>query len=151
MIDINKLKALHEAATQGPWELDMGGCIDRIKLASPWVEDAWEGDAEAMSNAALIVALRNALPDIIADYERLIDELHWKDIRIENLGTYLRAAVRDLEQQVKFGEGCKSCSPRTEIEYPCARCCHDYDNWHTDEDNWRWRGHDEFVGVPPNL
>lgn len=83
---LDKLKALHEAATPDGWHvvkygdgdslvicLDVAGdqriafmatpgCRDSIKRQSIW--------SEIKANAALIVALRNALPDLIAQAER---------------------------------------------------------------------------------
>lgn len=45
------------------------GCGDpqkweRLKINSPWVEDAWEGDAEAVANMRRLAACWNALIDL---------------------------------------------------------------------------------------
>ena len=80
-----------------------------------------------------------------AENKKLIEQLHMKDIREENLTTYYAAARRDLS---RYGRCCETCRPDASLEYPCARCEHDADNWHHDEDNWRWRGEDEFLNVP---
>ena len=92
MIDLNQLVQLHEKATPGLWELDTDGSIADLKILSPWIEDAWLGDVEAESNMALIAALRNALPEIIAELEHL---------RAEN--TELRRTATLFTQR---GDGC---------------------------------------------
>ena len=49
------------------------GCGDpqkweRLKINSPWVEDAWEGDAEAVANMRRLVACWNACEGIDTEY-----------------------------------------------------------------------------------
>lgn len=78
MTDIESLRALHEAATPGPWEETVlgsegydvrapGPTKRRLRVARCGYE-AWEVDR---ANAELIAAMRNALPDLLDELERL--------------------------------------------------------------------------------
>lgn len=64
-----ELKRLCEAATPGPWEANM----DQV-----WC-DGWLADVHRDENAAFIAAARTALPGLIAEVERLTDELAERD------------------------------------------------------------------------
>lgn len=74
MIDIEKLKALHEVATAGPWqgysEPDVGlpySLFSGVPMQSSF------GPVEPFTGAEvdLVAFLRNAVPEIIAQSERL--------------------------------------------------------------------------------
>ena len=77
----DKLKALAEKATPGPWNADSGVCIadaqdlpciideHRSLVASTW--DDGRSIEQAEANAALIVALVNNLPTILTALESL--------------------------------------------------------------------------------
>ena len=60
---------MSETHTPGPWFAREDGCIavgdkpisqtqkwNLLKVISPWVENAWDGDPEALANARLIAA-----------------------------------------------------------------------------------------------
>jgi hypothetical protein len=72
--------------TPTPWKVQHDGCIMGpsffIKIASPWIEEAWTGDAEARANAAFIVqavnsfdAMKKAL-EAFADFCDGFDGMH---------------------------------------------------------------------------
>ncbi len=75
MTDIESLRALHEAATPGPWFVEMAGDFDHecaiIECAR------WNGYINTIDlgsdhdTANLIAAMRNALPDLLDGLERL--------------------------------------------------------------------------------
>jgi len=62
------LKSLAEVATPGPWRADG---TDLIDVDDSLIASVWEADCddEQSDNARLIVALRNALPTILAALE----------------------------------------------------------------------------------
>jgi hypothetical protein len=57
VMDLAELRRLHESATPGPWSSD-----DQKRLRAMLLRDA---------DAALIVAMRNALPELLERVERL--------------------------------------------------------------------------------
>lgn len=72
----DKPEAMH---TPTPWVLK-NDCIsdsrpdakiDRLKIISPWIEDAWEHDAEAKANMALIVLAVNSHARLLKEREEL--------------------------------------------------------------------------------
>jgi predicted phage gp36 major capsid-like protein len=74
---IAKLRALCEAATPGPWErLDLDGApTPRVgyRIVSGGIERSHIA-AESRKDAALIAAARSALPEALAEIERLTKE-----------------------------------------------------------------------------
>ena len=76
IINLDALKALDQAATPGPWTA--GGPYVRrhevvVAQRLPFVE--LTSDTEGEANATLIAAARNALPELVAEVERLRAEL----------------------------------------------------------------------------
>lgn len=79
MTDIESLRALHEAATPGPWEVLEDGNGRKVFDAGLWSEEAGHYSVESMAfgnpefraDAALITAMRNALPDLLDELGRL--------------------------------------------------------------------------------
>jgi hypothetical protein len=80
MTDIEKLRELLAKATPGPWyyyegEIEDGKQIEGADLrgngASVWRIDMGDYDALDNANAALIVAVVNALPELLDEVERL--------------------------------------------------------------------------------
>jgi hypothetical protein len=89
LVDLDKLETLERAATPGPWDkVDSKGEIhiyccsnsDGYIHSGDWVASAADGD-----EAALILGVRNALPDLIAELRaaravvraaRSLDEAH---------------------------------------------------------------------------
>ena len=78
MIDINKLQSLHEAATPEPWAqagayahvfaVDTGDPTDiGAIIGEVWHNTRWR--TQQKDNVALIVSIRNALPDIIDELQ----------------------------------------------------------------------------------
>jgi hypothetical protein len=70
--DLAKLRVLHEAATPGPWvvvtgkNISIGPCPgQRVALCN------YDNGPIEKANAALIAAMFNALPDLIAEIEQL--------------------------------------------------------------------------------
>jgi hypothetical protein len=60
--------------TPGPWEMRADGCVHRaghkwglVKIISPWREEAWDGDPEAIANARLIAAA----PEMLAALKQI--------------------------------------------------------------------------------
>lgn len=79
--DIARLRALEAAASAGPWELDEldknGQRVIRqehIELATFWHHSVGSIEKEMEANAALTVAMRNALPSLLARIEALTVE-----------------------------------------------------------------------------
>lgn len=81
MTDIESLRALHEAATPGPWREGFGKeIIARNGPHPPEILSASTGDDEDWDVAyldikdadlALLIAMRNALPDLLNELDRL--------------------------------------------------------------------------------
>lgn len=92
---LEKICARCKASTPGPWVLDSSGYIDSLKILSPWLEEAWEGDEEALRNMEFIAAAKQDIP-------ALLDEL-----------APLRA--RDTLRQVILETLCPD-------ELPCPAC-----------------------------
>lgn len=70
---IEELKALDAKATQGPWEC-MGSSItdwnfEQATYTAEWIPNK-ENYPKQRADAALIVAMRNVLPQLLADRER---------------------------------------------------------------------------------
>lgn len=66
--------------TATPWAVTVGGVITSgddllsgIKLISPWIEDAWDDDPEALANSALIVQAVNAHADLVNALQTFTD------------------------------------------------------------------------------
>ena len=84
----------YSQATPRPWwaeddgTLRHGNGISFVKLISPWIEQAWNGDAEAIANSHLIAAAVNAHDALLAGRDRLRQAL---DIATEALTDYLNA------------------------------------------------------------
>ena len=60
--------------TPGPWKYQMQRIHSAngfVKYASPWLEDAWEGDKEAEANMRLMAAA----PDLLAEAMSVIDQI----------------------------------------------------------------------------
>jgi hypothetical protein len=86
-LDLDKLKALCEAATEGPWDTMGGGksigIVADYEPESPlgsalMIGSCWHNEAikqDGYANAAFIKAARTALPELIAEVERLREEL----------------------------------------------------------------------------
>lgn len=64
-----QLRELAEAATPGPWEAREHDGLGAIAHPHGWVLEGEDDCARDAADRALIVALRNALPRIIADRE----------------------------------------------------------------------------------
>ena len=69
---IEELRALLAKATPGPWEVDYldknGQRVIRqehIEIATFWHHSVGSIEKEMEANAALVVAMRNALPDLL--------------------------------------------------------------------------------------
>ena len=70
-------------ATPRPWRVDDDGTLrhgnsevsDAVKLISPWTEDAWCGNVEAVANSYLIVAAVNAHDALVAERDKLNAEV----------------------------------------------------------------------------
>ena len=69
---IEELRALLAKATPGPWEVDYldknGQRVIRqehIEIATLWHHSVGSIEKEMEANAALVVAMRNALPDLL--------------------------------------------------------------------------------------
>ena len=80
--DIARLRALEAAASAGPWELDEldknGQRVIRqehIELATFWHHSVGSIEKEMEANAALTVAMRNALPALLDRLEKAEGEL----------------------------------------------------------------------------
>ena len=68
-MDIDALEALEQAATPGPWETAGPRCDDIIRWDGE--HDGWNvARCDETADAALIVALRDAAPDLIAAARR---------------------------------------------------------------------------------
>lgn len=82
-IDIARLRELEAAATQGPWEAMGRGidqkpspCAEVVSTEVRCMSYCYGGEAEGITNeadVALIVAARNALPEILDALERLAE------------------------------------------------------------------------------
>jgi len=78
-----RLKQLHEAATPGPWEHETDDTFTGIRgpRISPEVKGGWaiapefckENDGRMPKDMDLIAELRNALPGILADLQKMSD------------------------------------------------------------------------------
>lgn len=117
MLDIKNLRALEAAATPGPWGIGYGFNLREdcepphyvngadpaaigIKLATPWIEGAWDNDAEARANAALIVALRNNATALLDIAETRATEGQVDAGEVERLRKDRDVAVRWANQSV---------------------------------------------------
>jgi hypothetical protein len=72
--DLTELRRLHEAATPGPWRTDLTetGCVDiestqPVRLLGFLYAPSDTGNENAEADADLIVAMRNALPGLLAE------------------------------------------------------------------------------------
>ena len=68
-LDTTQLRELAGAATPGPWEAREHDGLGAIAHPHGWVLEGEDDGARDAADRALIVALRNALPRIIADRE----------------------------------------------------------------------------------
>jgi len=106
MIDIDKLEALEKEAIPSPW-ISIKGCLDRAPTGyDPSTHKNWiaysledicrnpicfgvvgEGGqsdcAFTKGNAEFIVAMRNALPELLAEVRRLRQVEKWADAYID--------------------------------------------------------------------
>ena len=64
-----------------PWEAASDGCLRRagqecgfLKIASPWIESAWDGDEAALSNAAFIVRACNSHYELLEALSWFVDD-----------------------------------------------------------------------------
>ena len=55
---------IHQDHTHKVLSIEDAGDFGHLKINSPWVEDAWEGDEEAEANARRLVACWNACEGI---------------------------------------------------------------------------------------
>lgn len=137
--DINRLRELHEAATPGPWWTFYYDAGDKDEydncpsIQAPEKEDCavihWDGfkqkywtsangdQRQIDANAALIVALRNALPTLIAEAERaklLEDALRriadgpWPD-DVQSAEDQARWDETIARTALEQADGCPSC------------------------------------------
>ena len=95
--ELAHLKELEQKATPGPWEYDgvdiLGTDGERhiVKIPEGLITipsgdcKLWSGPliAEAVTNAKFIAAAREAVPKLIAEVERLRDELRIKSMETE--------------------------------------------------------------------
>ena len=81
-VDLAELRALWEAGTRGEWTFDTDGIAfgfygaddERIMSAS----GHWSTTAPSDADAALIVAMHAALPQLLDEIERLREELDFQ-------------------------------------------------------------------------
>lgn len=96
-MQLDELKRLHEAATPGSWDRMFSGNFDEGWYIFPILRRPG-ADCLSMvkeeSNAALIAAMRNALPDLIA--------------AVEELQNIARANTHDWDDPSDFEEWAKS-------------------------------------------
>lgn len=105
-----RLRELEAAATKGPWR-QMDQWIDASSRPPPIASSHQDYatapggtlHAEALANAALIVAMRNALPDLLARIEALEREIEG-----------LRALLRDGQYHLRADEWAKQWHDRVE-------------------------------------
>lgn len=91
--------------TPGPWALDNenriielnGKGIKQIKIISPWREDAWEDDKEAIANMKLMAAA----PDLLEAAQYAIECLNNLSAQLGNIGDFGDQALQSLEYSVK--------------------------------------------------
>jgi hypothetical protein len=77
--------------TATPWQLDKYGhlevsLLNPIKIHSPWIESAWEGDAQADANMELIVRAVNAHEKLLAACKAMMPD--WSDEEWDELELY---------------------------------------------------------------
>jgi hypothetical protein len=73
---IDDIKRLLAEATPGPWALHNETCVSSgDTMTAQTCDDEPENTPQAEQNAALIVAVVNSLPDLLADIELLREAL----------------------------------------------------------------------------
>lgn len=97
---IAELKALCDAATPGPWRQD----YERVIGNGEWIEDVatavYTGPPrfheQRFHDAALIAAARTALPEALAEIERLRAQVAELEAEVEGLNYYVTYHGDDL-------------------------------------------------------
>ena len=117
--DIARLRALEAAASAGPWELDEldknGQRVIRqehIELATSWHHSVGSIEKEMEANAALTVAMRNALPSLLARIEALtVERDQWQsraqtawDQMDADMRRSIETAIAALEPEVPMSD-----------------------------------------------
>lgn len=117
--DIARLRALEAAASAGPWELDEldknGQRVIRqehIELATFWHHSVGSIEKEMEANAALTVAMRNALPSLLARIEALtVERDQWQsraqtawDQMDADMRRSIETAIAALEPEVPMSD-----------------------------------------------
>lgn len=98
-IDLDHLAALSEAATPGPWKHTAYSVFD--SATAQWMGDICDSIGEPIlfdKDLALIVAARNALPDLIAALQRPITHEEIWDIEL------VKAIAAERERCAKICE-----------------------------------------------
>lgn len=139
-MNLDKLKALCEAATPGPWATDvaprLAGAINATldglqrQVAHADGQAAMFDQRRGMethevmaANAAFIAAARTAVPELIAEVERLRVDLKCEQIRSEDRGASYASAAADRDSLRAECEKLKNCC----ICIECGRCSVDED------------------------
>lgn len=128
---IDEMRAVERAATPGPWELDALGAMGDVKILSPWIEDAWTGDAEAAANMEFIAHARQYVPWSFYEIDRLTAELAIAQREAAQAQKERDAAVGDLAEQ----HLCATCAfyGYKHTDSPCCACSFG-------KPKWQWRG-----------
>lgn len=86
--------------TATPWAVTVGGVITSgddllsgIKLISPWIEDAWDNDPEALANSSLIVRAVNAHDR----YVLALVKIAGMDLRADEMAKLAQEALKDAD------------------------------------------------------
>lgn len=105
---IEELRALLAKATPGPWEVDYldknGQRVIRqehIEIATFWHHSVGSIEKEMEANAALVVAMRNALPDLLDAAERAEKNLQHAAIMHAERDMAIESASRAREDALR--------------------------------------------------
>lgn len=101
-IDLDKLKALAEAATPGPWAIctapdtnnRQAVCDHNFEYIARTDTYSIHPDESCEANAAFIAAARNAVPELVDEVERLRDRLRAVEAQNDALGNANEAHVQ---------------------------------------------------------